>query len=249
MHRPCDIVERSTTSRWPCAIVCLAACLHLGCFARVDSHCAGCAIVEFRRPQPPPIAEGQRALVVLLHGAFGFGPEWEPILRALHARPELSFWVFAWPGPFGGKPPSRAEAFRVALQRSVSSLPSSVHDVVVLAHSAGGPVAEYAARRLVVPFGVRVRVALLDAVRLTMSPEIRTEHIDTPLGTSLGATVAPEPAVPTGVVLEEYRAGEPARHELGMNEVANGAHVTYLGRKVTHGGSVGLAGLPLIKGL
>ncbi len=181
--------------------------------------------------------------MVLLHGAFGFGAEWDPILVALRQRPELAFYAFAWPGPFGGRPPSRAEAFRIALQTTLSSLPSTAHEVLVLAHSAGGPVAEYAARRLVVPQGVQVRIALLDAVRVSMSPEIRSERIDTPLGTSFGATQAPEPPIATGVAIGDYRASNPPRRAVAESK---GARVTYLGRKVTHGGSVALVGLPLI---
>lgn len=226
----------------------LLACLVFlgGCFTHVEGHCASCAIVDYEQPRPPAFADGKTAVVVLLHGAFGFGTEWDPILSALRERPELGFYAFAWPGPFGGKPPSRAEAFRVALQATIDGLPPSAHEVLVLSHSAGGPLAEYAARRLRVPEGAHVRIALLDAVRVSMAPEVRSERIDTPLGTAIGSTPAPEPPIPTGVVVDAYRASNPPRVR---EQEENGASVTYLGRKVTHGGAVGLAGLPLIAAL
>lgn len=227
-----------------------------GCFARAELTCRDCAIVRFERPAPPAVVEGQRAVVVLLHGAFGFGTEWSPIRRALAERPELSWWVFSWPGPFGGDVHARAEAFRVALQATVSSLPSSAHDVLVLAHSAGGAVADYAARRLVVPDGVTVHVALLDSARISLASYHATHTIDTPMGFSLDTTQDATPEVPRGVVVEDYRAGFPPQHgpperkfppEVGVLS-PRGEHVHWLG-DVTHGGAVGRAGLPLIEAL
>lgn len=227
-----------------------------GCFNYVEDYCRGCTIVRHDAPTPPRIAEDKRALVVLLHGAFGFGSEWAPVKRALDARPELAYYAFAWPGPFGGDVPRRAEAFRVALQHSVSNLPPSVHEVLLLAHSAGGAVADYAARRLSVPDGVKVHVALLDAARISVAPYQSSKQVDTPLGFAIGTTQEPTPAIPAGVDIGDYRANDPPRprardlsglrpKEIGV-VTATGETVVYLGRKVTHGGSVALVSLPLI---
>ena len=227
-----------------------------GCFARAEWTCSDCALVGGNRPRPPAVAEGQTAVVVLLHGAFGFGSEWRPIRRALATRPELSSWVYTWPGPFGGDMHAQAEAFHAALQAQVSSLPASAHHVLVLAHSAGGAVADYAARKLVVPDGVTVQVALLDAPRLSVASYHVTQAVDTPLGFSLDTTKDPTPDVPTGVVIGDYRAGMAPRQgsagtDLPAQTGASSTHsarVYWLG-KVSHGGAVGLAGLPLIEAL
>jgi pimeloyl-ACP methyl ester carboxylesterase len=233
----------------------LTLLLGAGCFNHAEDACRGCAVVSWKEPSPPPTAAGKTALVVLLHGAFGFGGEWTPILEALDRRPEIAYWVFSWPGPFGGKPPNRAEAFRHALQASLDLLPPTIREVLVLAHSAGGPVAEYAGRRARVPPGVRVHIALLDASRISMAPYQRIESIDTPLGFALGETQQPDPPLPTGVVVDDYRAADPPHHRFDPDRARpaeigtvspNGEHIHYLGRHVTHGGSVALAGLPLI---
>jgi pimeloyl-ACP methyl ester carboxylesterase len=227
-----------------------------GCFVHAEDGCPGCAIVSWTRPAPPTIPDGKHALVVLLHGAFGFGGEWRPIRAALDRRPELAYWVFAWPGPFGGQPPRRAEAFRVALQAAVAALPPSAREVLVLAHSAGGPVAEYAAHRLVVPPGVRVHIALLDAARISMAPYHRVDTVDTPLGIALGETQEREPPIPRGVEIDDYPAADPPKigaidfsrarpREIGTVDPPRD-RVHYLGRGVSHGGSVAVAGLPLI---
>jgi pimeloyl-ACP methyl ester carboxylesterase len=233
----------------------LAVLFCAGCFTHAEDACRSCAIVSWKAPSPPPTPMGRVALVVLLHGAFGFGGEWTPIRAALDGRPELAYWVFSWPGPFGGQPPNRAEAFRRALQASLASLPPTTREVLVLAHSAGGPVAEYAARRVRVPPGVRLHIALLDAARISMAPYQRVESIDTPLGLALGETQEPDPGLPPGVVVDDYRASDPPRRHLNLDRArpaeigtvsTAGEHIHYLGRHVTHGGSVALAGLPLI---
>ncbi|MEO6953975.1 MAG: alpha/beta hydrolase [Polyangia bacterium] len=238
------------------SIFAVAALTLSGCFARAELACRDCAIVRVEQPAPPPTAEGHLAVVVLLHGAFGFGSEWTPIRSALAKRPELAWWVFSWPGPFGGDVHARAEAFRIALQATVSQLPSTAHDVLVLAHSAGGAVADYAARRLVVPDGVTVHVALLDSARISLAKYHATQKVDTPMGVSLDTTQDATPEVPRGVVVDDYRAGNPPKHgsaertfppEVGVLS-PRGEHVHWLG-KVTHGGAVGLAGLPLIEAL
>ncbi len=234
----------------------LVAVLLSGCFSRAELACRDCAIVRVEQPAPPPVPEGRRAVVVLLHGAFGFGSEWNPIRRALAERPELAWWVFSWPGPFGGDVPARADAFRVALQATVSSLPSTARDVLVLAHSAGGGVADYAARRLVVPDGVTVHVALLDSARISDANYHATQVIDTPLGISLDTRQDPTPPVPRGVVIDDFRAGTAPLHGTGERTFPPeigvlpplGEHVHWLG-KVTHGGAVAKAGMPLVDAL
>jgi len=241
------------------ALACMIALTSLssGCFVHAEDACKGCIVVPWRNPAPPRTPAGKKALVILLHGAFGFGSEWVPILAALDRRPELAYFAFSWPGPFGGRPTDRAEAFRVTLQAAVSSLPESAREVLVLAHSAGGPVAEYAARRLVVPPYVSVHIALLDAAHISMAPYKRVDTVDTPLGIALGETQQPSPPLPPGVDVDDFRASDPPRHahtasarpqEIGVTQSSDET-IYYLGRKVTHGGSVGLAGLPLIEKL
>ena len=105
------------------------------------------------------------------------------------------------------------------------------------------------------PEGVHVNVALLDAVRVSMSPEIRTERVDTPLGTGFGSTQAAAPIIPRGVEIGEYRAGAAPRvgatePPLVRKEPESGRpYVKYLGKHVSHGGSVALVSLPIIERL
>lgn len=230
-----------------------------GCFVHADEACRGCAIVHHAEPMPPAVPAGQRGLVVLLHGAFGFGPEWRPVLAALAKRPELSFFAFDWPGPFGNKVPTRAEELRITLQAAIDKLPESAREVLVLAHSAGGSLAEFAARRLVVPPGVRVHIALLDAARLNLAPYTVSPEIDTPLGMALSTIQEEAPPIPPGVDIGDYRANDPPRRPRTATSVqapseigflsSEGEHVTYLGRRVSHGASVGLVALPLLERL
>jgi pimeloyl-ACP methyl ester carboxylesterase len=230
-----------------------------GCFAHAEDRCRGCAIVRYDSPEAPFVPDGKRGLVVLLHGAFGFGSEWDPIRAALDRRPDLAWFAFSWPGPFGGRPPDRAEAFRRTLQDALQRLPPSTTEVLVLAHSAGGPIAEFAARRLVVPQGVHVHVALLDASRVSMARYQPVESIDTPLGLPVGATHPPTPPLPARVDVSDYRANDPPKKAYALVEAARpreisivaptGERIYYLGRKVSHGGSVAVAGLPLIERL
>lgn len=254
----CDVTCDVKRAALACTLALTA--LWSGCFVHAEDGCKGCAIVPWRSPMPPRTPAGKTALVILLHGAFGFGSEWVPILAALDRRPELAYFAFAWPGPFGGRTTDRAEAFRVTLQAAVSSLPESTREVLVLAHSAGGAVAEYAARRLVVPPYVRVHIALLDASHVSMAPYKRVDTVDTPLGIAIGETQQPSPPLPPRVDVEDFRASDPPRHpstsstssarpqEIGITQSSD-EKIYYLGRKVTHGGSVGLAGLPLIEKL
>jgi hypothetical protein len=229
-----------------------------GCFHALEAQCGGCVVAR-AASDPPPVGPGKTGLVVVVHGAYGLGREWLPIRGALLGRPDLAHFVFVWRGPRGAGMRDPGEALRTLLQASLDRLPIETRDVLVLAHSAGGPVAEYAARRLVVPEGVRVEIALLDPARTTLATYQPVEPIETPLDGAgpFAARVAPPP-LPAAVAIREYRAGTLLGKLLAALDRVRPVQsdvrdprkerVT-LGDKVGHGAAVAVAGLPLIERL
>jgi hypothetical protein len=132
-----------------------------GCMAQLERNCPDCTVVDYKRVEVPPPRLGTSTEVVLVHGALGFGSEWSPVVSELQKSPGLSYFAWTWPGALGSFS-TAGRALTAELQALVDRLPVSVDEIVVLADSAAGALTNYAARRLRVPAGRRVTVALLD---------------------------------------------------------------------------------------
>jgi hypothetical protein len=210
-----------------------------GCFNRVADHCPGCTIVSRRAAAPPPLPKGTRARVVLVGGGFGFGDEWRPVIAALREA-RVNFYVFSWPGPFRHTV-ENAQALVRLLQQELDR-DSSLVRLVVMAHSAGGMLGNWAVRQLTVPTGREVFLASIDAGRdINFSPFVREEKVNTPMGMAMGGDRTPVPPIPRGVTIMNYRAVD-----LPPSPTPDSV---YLGAKVTHDEAVGLTAVPLVRAL
>jgi hypothetical protein len=138
----------------------VAFLLCAGCVGRVADHCPNCVVIREGKPAAISVGEA-RALVVLVHGAYGFGDEWKPIVDALRGAPEIAFFAFEWRGPFHPLDAAAGE-LQASIQGALDHFPS-LTEVLVLAHSAGGPLGTRAVLGLRVPAGKRVRVAEIDS--------------------------------------------------------------------------------------
>lgn len=217
-----------------------------GCWNAIDAHCPRCAIVSERAPALPPLRPGARALVILVHGAFGFGEEWRPVIDAVLARDKTALMAFSWGGPWTRKPSLAAEALRVLVQRAVDDAPRGA-EILVIAHSAGGALASYAAERLRVPRGRRVRILSIAAPEgMNLAPYRPAREVDTPLGFAVGGEQAPPGAIAAGVEFTEYVTADRPRHPAPLRP---GARRVYLGRRVGHTESVRVAALPVVRAL
>ena len=105
------------------ALALAAAVVVAGCWNAVASHCSGCVIVSERAPALPRIARDSSAVVILVHGAFGFGDEWRGVVDAVRARPKTMMLAFAWSGPWTRKPSLAAEALLAVVQRAIDDAP------------------------------------------------------------------------------------------------------------------------------
>jgi len=230
-HTP--VMTKRSKTRWGDAatrilLVLGMASLIGGCMNRVADHCSSCAVVkEATRLPPEMVRDDKRSLVVLVHGAFGFGSEWEPVVAALRDSPQAAFVVFEWRGPFHDLTGTSAD-LAALVQRALDQTPSP-SEVLVLAHSAGGPLATRAALRLRVPEGKHVMLAEIDSPTFMKGRPFFAERI--------GA----EPEMPIGVERIVYLARNPPK-----TPPARTAARVYLGSSVSHNQAVALAGLPLV---
>jgi len=224
-----------------------------GCWNAVETHCPRCAIVSERSeavggraPLLPPLRPDTRAVVILVHGAFGFGDEWREVVDAVRARPKTALMAFSWGGPWTRKPTLAAAALRRLVQRAVDDAPPGAQ-VLVIAHSAGGALASYAAERLHVPPGRRVRILSIAAPEgMSFEPYRPDRAVDTPLGFAVGGEQrAPGPIAP-GVDYVEYETADPPAHPAPARP---GARRVYLGARVGHTESVRVAALPVVRAL
>lgn len=210
------------------AMLVLMGGLATGCMGQVAKHCTGCEVVrEAQRPAPAPVQAGGRTLVVLVHGAFGFGGEWDPIVAALRSAHQ-PFVVFAWRGPFHDLTGTVTELSGV-VQGALDQSPE-LTDVLILAHSAGGPLATRAVLKLRVSEGRQVRLAEIDSPTFMKGRPFFRQRLN-----SL-------PPMPAGVERTVYVARRPPRPP------ATDATRVYLG-PVGHNPAVALVGLPLIADL
>ncbi len=227
-----------TTSR-RCALLGALALSASDCWYSVEQYCAQCQLVTHAQVSMPAVAPGTHTEVVLIHGAFGFGAEWTPVVQSLQETPGVDFFAWSWPGPAPfADPPRDAQVLAAELQALVDQLPPSVEEIVVLAHSAGGGLANYAARQLQRTRRRPVLVALLDPVlwpMLSLWPALRQSAL--------------YPPVPAGVAMTVYIARAPRTLDPdrppGDAAIAADLPQVYVG-EVGHGPIVARVALPLL---
>lgn len=228
------------------SLACLAT-LAGGCWNNIQEHCRRCVIVDEHVPRLPAMAPDTRAVVILVHGAFGFGDEWQPLVTAVRARPHAALVAFGWSGPFARNPSRAAEALLQLVQVAVDEAPPAA-DILVIAHSAGGALAEFAAERLRVPQGRHVRIASIAApAGMNLAPFHPATKVNTPLGIAVGGEQAPKGPIAANVDFTAYATADPPTSS--ADAAQPGVHRVWLGASVSHNGSVALAGLPLIDAL
>lgn len=207
------------------------ALLLTGCWSHVEDYCAGCTIIDYKITAVPSIGAAIDTEVVLVHGAFGFGAEWRPILAFIKESPRFGVIAWSWPGPFRN-PPREARALAAELQALLDRLPPSVEELIVLSHSAAGLISNLAIRQLRVPTGRHVTVALLDPV--FWPPLVKRNLYG---------------ALPAGVSATVYYARNPPRNE--KLAPPNGADATDLPKQyigpVGHDPMVAKVALPLLE--
>jgi pimeloyl-ACP methyl ester carboxylesterase len=213
------------------ALLFAAAMTASGCWFHVEEVCPDCAIVDHAHTAIPPTAPFTHTEVVLVHGSLGFGDEWRPVIEAVRESPGFDLVAWTWPGPFRN-PPRDALALRAEIQALLDGLPSSVEEIIVLAHSAGGLLTNLAIRQLNVPAGRHVTVAFLDA---TFWPRLEKREKYGPL--------------PPGVTATVFFAKDPPGH-VAPKGTPNGAEGTdmpweYVGA-VGHDPMVAKASLPIL---
>jgi pimeloyl-ACP methyl ester carboxylesterase len=217
-----------------------------GCWNAVDAHCPRCVIVSERAPLFVAVRPDTRAVVILVHGAFGFGDEWREVVDTVRARPKTALMAFSWGGPWTRNPDLAAEALRRLVQRAIDEAPPGAQ-IVVIAHSAGGALASYAAERLHVPPGRRVRVLSIAAPEgMNLAPYRPEREVDTPLGFAVGGEQARPGPIAPGVDYVEYETADAPPHPAIARP---GVRRVYLGARVGHTESVHVAALPVVRGL
>ena len=217
-----------------------------GCWNAVDTHCRGCAIVSERAPLLPPLTSSTRAVVILVHGAFGFGNEWRGVVDAVRARPRTSLVAFAWSGPWTRKPSLAAEALLRIVQRAIDDAPPRAK-VLVIAHSAGGALTSFVGERLRVPAGRSVTIlSIAPPEGMNLAPYRPAREVDTPLGFAVGGEQPPLGPIAPGVEYLEYATADAPPHPPAPRP---GVRRVYLGARVGHTASVGVAALPIVRAL
>ncbi len=234
--RPAVVDSRTMRLLGACAAVLTTAS---GCWYSVEEYCAGCTRIEHTQIAVPTPVLGTHTQVVLVHGAFGFGAEWTPVVDWLRHTPGFDFFAWTWRGlgPFD-RPPRDAQVLAAELQALLDRLPPSVREIIVLAHSAGGLLTNVAARQLRVAPGRQVTVALLDPAlwpMLSLWPELARPEV--------------YPKVPSGVTMTVYFARETPRpgDKLPPPEPVTATDLpqVYVGN-VGHGPMVAKVALPLL---
>jgi len=134
---------------------------------------------------------------MLVHGAFGFGPEWDPLVARLRTRTDLDFIVYEWRGPWSGLS-RRVDELAAVLQAQVDAAGPHQESLIVIGHSAGAVIADYAARRLRVPARMHVQIVSIAAppylkvfAAPPLPPRVRVkEYIDAGVGHDRSLDVA-----------------------------------------------------------
>lgn len=225
-------------------VVALLATQAAGCISDVRDHCADCTVIHWTRLGLPAFRPTTRTVVVLVPGAFGFGEEWTPVVAALRERPGVEFVVF-WYRGFARGPARIGDALARFLDGIERGAPPSVEEVVVFGHSFGGLLSTHAAHHVSPPPGRKLLVYAIDPPRgITILRERPERTVNTPLGVAVGEVDFSTPVVAPRVELTSYCAGDPEGAPPPVDE-----RRVWLGKGVTHDGSVPLVALPVIAAL
>ena len=217
-----------------------------GCWSSVEANCRGCRVVDASTGPPAlTLRADTRTLVVLVHGAFGFGSEWAPVLDALRAAPATEFVAYRWPGGWGGLygPAGRLAA---VLQRALDDAPPTLTEVLVVAHSAGGVITQIAAGALRVRPGLRLTVVSVAAPSyLRIEPFADAPEVNTPLGFAITDSrvnvegVRLDRNLPPRVAVHDYVVADPSARRDDDDRRFVGAHAGHMA-------SLGRVAVPLI---
>jgi pimeloyl-ACP methyl ester carboxylesterase len=222
------------------------AALLSGCWHAVDKHCRGCTIVSQEDSAPLAMPPSTRAVVILVHGAFGFGEEWRPVVDALKAKQDVVVAAWKWRGPFTRKPAKSAEAFRQKLQAIVDAAPAPAK-IVVLAHSAGGMLTSYVASRLRVPADKPAQlVSIAGTDEFSFAPLATEKKSPQPPGALPPRDGLYDTVAPNITYVAYINRDEPAHPKAPM---LKGTTRVFLGHRMSHNGSIAAAGLPIVEKL
>jgi hypothetical protein len=191
-----------------------------GCVVHyVADQCPQCRVINGRsvsgkQQKLPFLSPDTKRLFVLVPGALGYGPEWNPAIRNLELERanHLEFVVFWWE-PWGtiGAASDQLAAWSNALV-SANRLPE-LAEVNIVAHSAGGLVAAHAAPQLVVPPGVKMRISTLStAFAGLLDPFFIVGYLERRFAPAVLVAFSPwpyYPAIPPSIEFVEYRTTWP----------------------------------------
>jgi hypothetical protein len=175
-----------------------------GCFAPVAVSCPGCEELEIERPLAVPAQT--RTVFLLVPGLLGYGWEWNGAREALLRYPASRMLFYSWePWHSLSASSERLAAHITYLRRS---LPPSVNELFVIAHSAAGLLALEAAGKLpaIEPGQARVRILSVGAPLAGMgrNPWGGLDNRHTPLPIALGSRFSAWPPPAPGVTVEIY---------------------------------------------
>lgn len=198
-----------------------------------------------------------RTVFLLVPGLLGYGWEWNGAQEALSRYPAVRVLVYSWE-PWHSLATSSARlAAHIAYLRE--SLPPSVSELLVIAHSAAGLLALEAAGQLpaVQPGQPRVRILSVGAPLAGMgrNPWGGLDNRHTPLPIALGSRFSGFPTPAPGVTVEIYptSADDPVMqvsfgHDPGDRRVLpRGAIVRKLPPSIGHNDALGWLCQELVK--
>lgn len=215
------------------AAACFVLLLCSGCWSSIENNCRSCRIID-RTTAATATRPETRTLVVLVHGAFGFGTEWRRVLDELRAERETEFVAYRWSGGWNGLYGPAAQ-LAVELQRMIDHASPTLSQIVVIAHSAGGVIGQIAATRLRVPRGLRLTVVSIAAPSyLRIAPFVDEPEVNTPLGLAVtdnrvrlaGARL--DDTLPPRVTVLDYVVGDPRRRRRDDGRLFVGAHAGHM---------------------
>lgn len=189
----------------------MVVALLTGCVGQVKDRCASCVVVDAAHPNlPEQLKPGTRTLYLIVPGVLGYGWEWDGAVDALRTAAGVDFAVFWW-NPWQSLSKAAGELARV-VQIALFTAPRSVREVVLVAHSAGGMVAAFAAGKLRVPPERRVRVVTIGApfAGMMAMPFVEEDPVRSPTMIAVTGRFGAYPPVPPGVEVVQYVTAWPS---------------------------------------
>lgn len=154
-----------------------------------------------------------RPFVVAVHGVEGDGPEWWPAMPVLAAARPAALLMFRWV-PYDERDPITL-GLAVGVSRLLECAGDLASGLVVLAHSAGGIVASYAASRIAVPASWGDKPVVIVTVASPLAGTVdRARNTDgraeAKFILDLGSAISSYPAAARGVTAVHLRTQYPA---------------------------------------